>query len=83
MVGFDDVADAADYTPPLTTRAAGLRRPRRARRRGSVARIEGRGTVAEAPPHGAPAILAPLLRDVVPTRLVRARSSGPAASVAS
>ncbi|HWI30443.1 MAG TPA: LacI family DNA-binding transcriptional regulator [Microbacterium sp.] len=68
VVGFDDVADAADYTPPLTTvrqdfdtlgeRAVGA----------LVARIEG----------GHPAS-----RDLVPTWLVTRESSGAAASVAS
>jgi len=93
VVGFDDVADAADYTPPLTTvrqdfDSLGQRAVEALVARieaGPAARAEG-GSPAEAPlgepAPGEPPVLPPLLRDVVPTRLVVRESSGPAASVA-
>ena len=46
-----------------------------------VERIEGAQAVAPAS-DDSPPVLPPLLRDVVPTRLVLRESSGPAASVA-
>ena len=81
VVGFDDVADAADYMPPLTTVRQDFDTLGAAGRRG--ARGADRGASAGPAGEGdARAVFAPLLRDVVPTRLVVRESTGPAASVA-
>ena len=80
VVGFDDVADAADYTPPLTTVRQDFDTLGQRAVEALVARIE-RGAIRR--PRGCgSAGLPPLLRDVVPTRLVVRESSGPPASVA-
>ncbi|MGC5172806.1 LacI family DNA-binding transcriptional regulator [Microbacterium sp. DT81.1] len=81
VIGFDDVADAADYTPPLTTVRQDFDTLGQRAVEALVARIEG-GPIAEPAQGEEPAVLPPLLRDVVPTRLVVRESTGPAASVA-
>ncbi|HEX5859323.1 MAG TPA: LacI family DNA-binding transcriptional regulator [Microbacterium sp.] len=80
VVGFDDVADAADYSPPLTTVRQDFDTLGQRAVEALVERIEGSSAVAPAT-EDSPPVFSPLLRDVVPTRLVLRQSSGPAASV--
>ena len=66
---------------PADDRAAGLRHARPACRRGARRADRGRGC-GRGGRKDSPPVFAPLLRDVVPTRLVVRENSGPAASVA-